>query len=156
MIIFLVKSQWVLFLDSAICKNNTLCCCHGRQLFVEDHPHHALHPASNSLARLSSLVRLTTAAAFGDLNVAHYSIFRKKSSYSSSPRLDPDPYTPIAHIICNFKKTDIFTDETKHLESKIWIFFITIHRHHTAYYFRQLIYRLWGSSSACVHIYHVI
>merc|ERR1712008_156251 len=35
-----------------------LCCCHGRQLFVEDHPHHALHPASNSLARLSSLVRL--------------------------------------------------------------------------------------------------
>ena len=117
MIIFLVKSQWVLFLDSAICKNNTLCCCHGRQLFVEDHPHHALHPASNSLARLSSLVRLATAAAFGDLNVAHYSIFRKKSSCSSSPRLDP-----VAHIICNFKKTDIFTDETKHLESKIRIF----------------------------------
>ena len=97
------------FLDSAICKNNTLCCCHGRQLFVEDHPHHALHPASNSLARLSSLVRLaSSAAAFSDLNVAHYSIFRKKSSYSSSPRLDPDPYTRIARIICNLEKKLIY------------------------------------------------
>ena len=129
MIIFLVKSQWVLFLDSAICKNNTLCCCHGRQLFVEDHPHHALHPASNSLARLSSLVRRLARLRPSATSMLHtIQYFGKKSSYSSSPRLDPDPYTPIAHIICNFKKTDIFTDETNNLESKIWIFFITIHR----------------------------
>ena len=108
MIIFLVKSQWVLFLDSAICKNNTLCCCHGRQLFVEDHPHHALHPASNSLARLSSLVRLARLrpSATSMLHTIQY--FRKSPHILQVPRLDPDPYTRIAHIICNFKKKLIY------------------------------------------------
>ena len=92
------------FLDSAICKNNTLCCCHGRQLFVEDHPHHALHPASNSLARLSSLVRLARLrpSATSMLHTIQY--FRKSPHILQVPRLDPDPYTRIAHIICNSKK----------------------------------------------------
>ena len=96
------------FLDSAICKNNTLCCCHGRQLFVEDHPHHALHPTSNSLARLSSLVRLARLrpSATSMLHTIQY--FGKSPHILQVPRLDPDPYTRIAHIICNSKKKLIY------------------------------------------------
>merc|ERR1712083_417198 len=76
-----------------------LCCCHGRQLFVEDHPHHALHPASNSLARLSSLVRLARLrpSATSMLHTIQY--FGKSPHILQVPRLDPDPYTRIAHII---------------------------------------------------------